>query len=202
LIYFGMPEPEVEPTALPFHEPRILCLGRVVEEKGFDIALDAFPKILEQFDNARLVVAGDGIARASLQERATRLGIDRRVDFVGWVDAARVPELINGSTVVVVPSRWEEAFGLVALEAGQMARPVVGTRVGGLPEVVDDGETGIVVPKEDPAALAEAVIGLLTDRESATRMGENARRRARESFGWDRCLDDYEALYQRLLGEP
>ena len=130
------------------------------------------------------------------------MGIDAHVDFVGWVDPAKIPELINAATVVVVPSRWEEAFGLVALEAAQMARPVVGTRVGGLPEVVRDGETGLVVPKEDPVALADAMIRLLADPRRATAMGQNARRRALEHFGWEHFLDAYDALYRRLLDEP
>jgi glycosyltransferase involved in cell wall biosynthesis len=80
-----------------------------------------------------------------------------------------------------------------------MARPVVGTWVGGLPEVVVDGETGLVVAKEDPVALAGAIIRLLTDPQRATAMGQSARRRALERFGWERFLTDYDALYRRLM---
>jgi glycogen(starch) synthase len=199
VIYYGRQVPEVQPTPLPFDEPRILCFGRVVEDKGFDLALEALPAVLREFPNARLVVAGDGVARASLEEQAVRMGIDRNVSFIGWVDPSGIPDLINSATLVVVPSRWEEAFGLVALEAAQMARPVVGTRVGGLPEVVVDGETGLVVAKEDPVALARAIIRLLTDPQRATAMGQSARRRALERFGWERFLTDYDALYRRLM---
>ncbi len=100
-----------------------------------------------------------------------------------------------------MPSRWEEPFGLVAVEAALMARPVVASRVGGLAEVVADGETGLLVDKEDPAALARAVTHLLKNPATAERMGQAARRRARELFGFDRQVDAYDGLYQRLAEE-
>jgi glycogen(starch) synthase len=100
-----------------------------------------------------------------------------------------------------MPSRWEEPFGLVAVEAALMARPVVASRVGGLAEVVADGETGLLVDKEDPAALARAVTHLLKNPATAERMGQAARRRARELFGFERQVDAYDGLYQRLAEE-
>jgi glycosyltransferase involved in cell wall biosynthesis len=95
--------------------------------------------------------------------------------------------LLNDVTLVLVPSRYE-AFGLTALEAAQMARPVVATRVGGLPEVVVDGKTGLLVEPDDPVALARAIVTLLQDRGRAERLGRAARERARHAFSLERCV--------------
>ena len=200
VIYNGLDRPRVPPSALPTAEPRVLCLGRIVRDKGFDLALDAFPAVLKRFPRAELLVAGDGPARGELEERAAALCVDGAVRFAGWVAPDDVPDLINSATVVVMPSRWEEAFGLVALEAALMARPVVATRVGGLPEVVAEGETGLLVAREDSAALAEAVIALLSQPERAAQMGQTARRRAGRLFSLRRHLDEYDALYHKLKG--
>jgi glycogen(starch) synthase len=109
-----------------------------------------------------------------------------------------VYELINTATVVIMPSRWEETFGLVALQAAQMARPVVATLVGGLPEIVIDKETGLLVPNEDHHALSEAVIWLLRNKREAVRMGENARARAHDVFNWKDHVNQYDELYRKL----
>ena len=198
LIYNGLDVPDLAPAPLEFGQPRLLCLGRVVDDKGFDVAVDAFPAVLARFPNVRMTIAGDGGARQKLEQQARNLGIDHALEFVGWVERDDIPALINESNVVVVPSRWEEAFGLVALEAAQMARPVVATRVGGLPEVVLHQETGLVVDKEDAAALADSIVFLLERPERAVEMGERARERALRDFGWDRYVDEHDALYRRL----
>jgi glycogen(starch) synthase len=109
-----------------------------------------------------------------------------------------VPGWINAATLLVVPSRWKEAFGLVALQAAQQARPVVGSRVGGLPEVVLHEETGLLVEREDPEALARAVLRLLADPTLAIRLGEGGRSRAAQHFSWTAHLDSFSKLYARL----
>jgi glycogen(starch) synthase len=144
-----------------------------------------------------LIIAGDGALRAELQQQAADLGIASAVDFLGWVPPENVPALINTSTIVLVPSR-QEALGLVALEAAAMARPIVATRVGGLPEVVVHEETGLLVEPENTGALAEAVCFLLENREAAVRMGQAARARAQAVFNWKRHVDAYDELYQQL----
>lgn len=201
LIHNGLQMPRLLPTALKFDCPRILCLGRVVLEKGFDVALDAFSTVLVHFPNARLLIAGNGPVMPDLKAQAIRLGVQDSVEFVGWVDPEDVPKFINMATLVVVPSRWREPFGLVALEAAQMARPVVATRVGGLPEIVVHQQTGMLIEKEDSAALAEGIVYLLENTELATQMGKAARSRAQELFSFERLVDDYDALYRKLVHE-
>ena len=102
---------------------------------------------------------------------------------------------MNEATFVVMPSRWEEAFGLVALEAALMERPVIATRVGGLPEIVVDGVTGILVEKENSEELASAISRLLKNPEEAIKMGRAARVRAEAMFTLEHHIDAYESLY-------
>jgi glycogen(starch) synthase len=175
-------------------------VGRLVSRKGFDVALSAFASIVRRFRSARMIIAGDGPARPALERQAAGLGLTGFVDFIGWVMPEQVPALINTATLMIVPSR-REPFGLTALEAAQMARPVVATRVGGLSEIVVHGQTGLLVEKESPDALAEAITTLLKHPETATQMGYAARSRAIEKFGWDRYVDAHVMLYRRLVQE-
>jgi glycogen synthase len=198
LIYNGLPMPSIAPAPLPFSPPTLLCLGRVVDDKGFDLAIRAFADIRRRVPAARLVVSGDGPARTALSREAAQLGLTDAVEFTGWVRPEDVPSLLNRATLVLVPSRWQEAFGLVALEAAQMARPVVATAVGGLPEVVLDGRTGAIVPPESPAAIAEAVCTLLGDPVRARTLGRAARARAARAFGFASYVRAHERLYARL----
>jgi len=194
----SLPMPALAPASLPLGAPHLLCLGRAVAQKGFDVALRAFARLAGRYPQARLVVAGDGEALPVLVQLAEALQIADRVDFMGWVAPPDVPALINRCAVVVMPSRYEP-FGLVALQAGQLARPVVASRVDGLSEVVVDRETGLLVEPEDSEALAGAIARLLDHPELAERMGQAGRRRSREAFAWDRHLDSYDALFQRLV---
>jgi glycogen(starch) synthase len=101
--------------------------------------------------------------------------------------------------MIVVPSRWQEPFGLVALQGSQVGRPVVATRTGGLPEVIADGETGLIVEPDDPEALLRAMLKLAEDHELAVRLGSAGRRRALEYFTMSRCAEDYSRVYQEVV---
>jgi len=197
-IHNSLDMPNIQPMPLPFDTPRLLCLGRLVSEKGFDLALTAFRLLSRRFPLTRLIIAGDGPAKADLKKYTDELELSDSVDFLGWVEPERIPELMNTVTMVVMPSRWNEPFGLVALQAAQMARPVVAARVGGLPEVVIHGETGILVEKEDPDALGEAMKFILSHPGTAVQMGEAARCRAQQVFNWERFVNNYDALYKKL----
>jgi glycogen(starch) synthase len=190
----GTPEP------LPFDPPHLLCVGRLVRPKGFDLALAALSRLVERSPAPRLLLAGDGPERPRLEQQARALGLSERVEFLGWVAPEDIPKLINRATVVVVPSR-EESYGLVALQAAQMARPVVATWVGGLPEIVRHGSTGLLVESEQGEVLAAAIERLLDSPETAVQMGQLARQRVQRLFGWNEYLEAYESLYRRLAQE-
>lgn len=197
VIHNGIDIPELSPVPLPTDTPRFLCLGRLAPEKGFDVALTAFATICERFPQASLVVAGDGPTHLDLKQQAATLGLSHAVRFVGSVDPLAVPALINEATIVLMPSR-QESLPMVALEAAIMARPVVASRVGGLPEVIAHHETGLLVETEDSKAMAEAALFLLERSDLMTHIGQVARRRAQERFSWEQHLAAYDALYQQL----
>ena len=196
VVYNGADPREREPLPLP-DEPRLLCLGDLEPHKGFDLALHTLALLRARFPALRLTVGGEGSARAELERLAVAAGVRDGVDFLGAVPHDEVPDVIDGATVVLVPSR-RESFGLVALEAALAARPVVATRVGGLEEVVSHGEAGLLVEPESSAALAEAVARLLADRDLAVRLGAAARHRARREFDLRRQVDAYDGLYERV----
>jgi glycogen synthase len=198
VVYNGLVAPALSPGPLPTDPPRLLCLGRLAPEKGFDLALKAFASTVDRFPSARLVIAGDGPARPLLEKQATELGLMHCVEFVGWVPPEKLPALINTATVVIMPSRYE-GLGSVALEAALMARPVVAARVGGLPEIVLHQKTGLLVDDADHEALAEAILLLLNHPRTAAAFGDAARRRVQEVFSFDRYVDAYDALYKKLI---
>jgi len=198
VIHNALEVPSCKPQPLPFEAPRLFCVGRLVAEKGFDSALTAFASVLHCFPKARLVLVGDGPARHDLTNRISKLGLATAVEFTGTVAPETVPELMNQATIVVIPSRLE-GFGLVALEAALMERPVVAMSVGGLPEVVRHQHTGLLVEPENTAALADAVIYLLRNPAAATQMGQAARLRAQQAFNWYAHVDAYDNLYEKLV---
>lgn len=197
-IYYGLETPPLLPAPLPIDPARLLCLGRLVPNKGFDLALTAFAAMVERFPGISLIIAGDGPMRSELEQQTYDLDLSERVDFLGWVAPEQVPVLINTATVVVVPSRGWEALPLVALEAALMARPVVAARDAGLPEAVVHQKTGLLVEKEDSVGLAQALTVLLEHPETAVQMGQAARLRALEVFSIQRCVDAYDDLYRKL----
>lgn len=192
-IYNGVDVPSLAPAALP-DVPHVLALGRLVPAKGFDVALRAFAQLASTIPDARFTVAGDGASREDLLALAGSLGIAERVAFPGWIEPGDVPRLLNDASVVVMPSR-REGLPIVAVQAALMARPIVATAAGGLREIVLDGETGIVVPEEDPTAVAHAVTRLLHDRVEAAAMGGRGRVHALTALDWQRTVASYHALY-------
>ncbi|HYB41802.1 MAG TPA: glycosyltransferase family 4 protein, partial [Candidatus Methylomirabilis sp.] len=192
--------PALSPAPLPWDPPRLICLGRLLNFKAFDLAIRAFAALAERFPSARLAIAGDGPERPALERQVRELALGERVEFLGWIPPHEVPALLNTASLVVLPSRWE-GLPFVALESALMARPVVATRVGGLSECVVDGETGLLVDAEDVAALAEAIGRALADRELSQRLGAAARTHTRKRFSVEACASGYDALYRAMASE-
>lgn len=199
VIHNGLPVPQVLPTPLPFDPPRILYVGRLADEKGGDIALSAFAALRNRFPHIHLIVAGDGPARDELKRQAGKLNLSEVVEFTGWIQPEKIPDVINRSTLVVIPSRYREPFGLIAVEAAQMGRPVVAAKTGGLPEIVTDRATGLLFPGENHNACADAIASLLDDPARARRMGEAGRSRVTTLFTLEKCVAAYDELYQKLI---
>ena len=136
----------------------------------------------------------------SLRDQAERLGIADRVQFLGRRPHDSLPTLFSTLDIFAMPSRWEE-FGVSAVEASACGVPVVASRVGGVPEVVLDGVTGVLVPPEDPGALGAALLELADDVDRRRRLGTAGRRYVVERFEWGRCVEAMERVYRDVL-EP
>lgn len=169
------------------------ALGRLQTEKGFDVLLRSLAELRGE---ARLLLGGEGLLAQELPRLAAELGVADAVEFRGFV--TDVPGFLAETGVFVLSSR-SEGLGLVLVEAMAAGRPVVATRVGGVPEVVVDGETGLLVEPENPGALAAAVRRLLADPALAARMGQGGRRRAQEHFSARRMAELTAAMYEELL---
>jgi glycogen(starch) synthase len=175
-------------------------VGRLIRHKGVDLAVKAFASVLERFPRARLTIAGEGADRPRLEQQVLALGLNHAVDFIGWVAPEEVPAVMNSATIVIIPS-WREGLPWVAMEAAQMARPIVATSVGGLPDVIIDKQTGLLVEPGNSGAIAEAILSLLDHPEQAVKMGQNARLRSQKFFTWSGYVDAYDELYRRLAGK-
>lgn len=200
VVYNSLPPVALSPTPLTFDPPRLLCLGRLEAQKGFDVALRALATVRRQLPTARLTIAGDGAQRSALEALAIELRLAAAVRFIGWVAPDDVPQLINEHTLVVMPSRYEP-FGLVALQAAQMCRPLVASRIAGLSEVIRDGDTGVLCDANDPDAFAAAIVALIRQPATAVRMGEQSRQHVQTAFRWDAQVSAYEALFRRVHAE-
>lgn len=179
-------------------EPRLLCVGRLIPIKGHLVLLRALARARARVPGVTLDIAGRGPLEPALKAYARELGLGEAVRFLGFVSP--VQEAIERAAIVVVPSLGE-GFGMVALEAMERGRPVIASAVGGLPEIVADGETGLVVPPGEADALADAIVALAGDLEQAAEMGRAGRERALAEFTPERCADRIEALYAGALGE-
>lgn len=173
----------------------VLAAGALVPRKGFDVLVEA----LARLERGRLWIAGGGDeARADLAARIDRLGLGERARLLGARDD--VPDLLAAADVFAMPSR-AEGLGIAALEAMAAGLPVVASAVGGLADVVLDGETGRLVPPDDVAALAGALAELLEDPARAALLGTAGRARVAAQFTSERMVDAYEALYREILAE-
>lgn len=178
--------------------PLVLFAGRLASNKGLPTLLDAFAKLRT---GARLVLAGqDQGWRARLEAQARALGMGERVVFTGHLDDATYRSGLAAADVLALPSEWE-AFGIVLAEAMACGTPCVGTAVGGAPDVIIDGETGLLVPYGDVDALATALGRVLGDEALAARMGAAGRERAMREYSWDAVVERTLGVYDSVRGD-
>ena len=176
----------------------ILSIGRLSYAKGFDILFHSFYELAGKFPGWELRVAGDGELRASLENLVKSLNLQERVHFLGMLQTEDLIEEIHSAAFIASASRWE-GFSLGALEGLSCGKPLVTTDVEGSEEMVIEGITGRIVPKEDPAALTEAMRNLMEKPETRQEMGRQARRFMLEHYTWDKVANKYLDLYSTLI---
>jgi glycosyltransferase involved in cell wall biosynthesis len=200
VVHYGLdslPEPwgENPPLPLPEGAPLLLCVARLAPQKGVDVAIRALASI----PDAVLLVLGEGRERDRLEAVAQERGVAERVLMPGRV--GDVAALYRRADVLVHPARWE-GFGLAMLEAMLAGKPVVAAHAASAPEIVVDGRTGVLVPPDDPDALARAVSSLLGDPSRRQIYGTLALARARAEFSVGRMGARTVAVYERALTSP
>lgn len=182
------------PTSAEPGTPYLVCFGRLSAEKGIDVAIEAIALI----GGVDLVIVGEGPDSAALHELADRIA-PGRVRFVGFKAPDELREIIAGSLAVVMPSTWYEVFGFSIIESFALGKPVLGSRIGAIPELVVDGETGFTFTAGDPTALAERMQLLLDDPSRARLMGERARRLVEDEYSPETHYRQLISVYEELL---
>jgi glycosyltransferase involved in cell wall biosynthesis len=183
---------------LPLHAPVIGIVANLRPEKGHSVFLKAARKILDLFPDAHFLIVGDGSEREHLEKISKNLLIREKVHFLGVI--RNVAEIIPVFDIAVISSSSTvETFSNAILEYMASSKPVIATNVGSLAEQVVDGETGCLIAYDDPTALAEAILKLLADMNTAKRMGEAGRRMVKENFTVQKMIAKYESVFADLL---
>lgn len=218
------PLPDADPSPRP---KRLLFTGRLSPEKGVHTVLDAFEAVLARHPETELTLVGPdtvaplqdadpsgadprlaelrgwyGDSRRYPQHLRERLSPEARsrAHFVGPVDHAETSRYLRAADVVLFPSLWDEPFGLPVTEGMAAGRPVIATRVGAFPELVEDGASGFLVEPGDVDSLAAAILRLFDDDDLLQAIGAAARDRVQKLFSWERCMDSWDSLYGGLVG--
>ena len=199
LVFNGTDLRRFSPAPAGEADPRfgpnmIFACRQLFPRKGIRFLIEAAAQLKPRFPDLKVVVAGDGFERPDLIALAERLGITRDVTFLGWVPNSELPQYYRAAALSVIPS-LEEGFGIPAAEAMGCETAVVASDAGGLPEVVEHGVTGLIVPRGDSNALAAAIGDLLADPARRARMGQAGRERALRLFDGDRSAEQFEQIY-------
>ncbi|ACV64789.1 glycosyl transferase group 1 [Desulfofarcimen acetoxidans DSM 771] len=176
--------------------PLVAIVARLHSVKGHSFFLQAAAEVLKVIPRVRFLVVGTGPDEAVLKEMTAKLGLQEVVNFTGFI--TEIPDLMADMDVLVIPSLWE-GFGLTAIEAMTVGLPVVATEVGGLPEVVRPGETGILVPSSDVPSLAKGIIWVLQHPKEASQMAENGRQIVSQQFSSKGMARKTELTYQKVM---
>lgn len=205
----GWPTRPVVPSCVPVCDvrpalsdpPTIGCAARLVPEKGVDLLLRAAAEVRPSVPNMKVVLAGDGAQRGELEKLVEELGLKENVEFLGMVDRDVLDQTLGRAWVQAAPSRWVEAFGLVAAEGMMRGTAMLVSQSAGLAEIVVDQETGYVVERGEWKPMVEPLKRLLTDKPHAEAMGAAARERALAHYSPAVCLDQFEKIYHELIND-
>jgi glycosyltransferase involved in cell wall biosynthesis len=180
--------------------PDIPLVGTIAilrRKKGHHVLLNAIPLVLEKIPEAVFIFAGDGPQKQNILNRISELGLLNKVVMLGL--RKDIPDILKSIDVFVLPT-LQEALGTSFLEAMAMGKPVIGTNVGGVGEVIKDGVNGYLVEPDNPVALADAIIKMFRDKEKAGQMGIEGRKIAKQDFSLEKMREGMFALYSSLLG--
>ena len=178
----------------------ILYIGRLVYEKGIQNLIGAMPKILQNYNDAKLVICGKGGMMDELQQEAKNLGIENKIYFAGYCDSKTVQKMYKCADVAVFPSTYEP-FGIVALEAMLAGVPTVVSDVGGLNEIIEHGVTGMKSYAGNSNSIADSVLALLYDAKLSNTVSRNAIKVVKELYNWNKITQDTCGVYEQAINQ-
>lgn len=180
---------------------RILFVGNLKKSenyKGLNYLLESMSLIKNKNSKIKLIVVGDGDYRHHYEKLSKDLGIEENVEFKGELKERELIKEYNNINILVLPSLME-SFGMVLIEAMACKKPVIGSNIGGIPYVIDDGKNGLLVPPKDPQALAGAIMKILENPKLAKQMGENGYKKVKDNFTWDKKVIETEKIVENIL---
>ncbi len=193
--YFPKSQPE-KISNVSNDEFKVICVAALIQEKGIEDILEAISMLKESVPGIYLTLVGAGRDQDLFENIVISKGLEKNVVFLGSRDD--VPKLLFGSDVAVIPSRWGEAFGFTVIEAMAAGLPVVATSVGGIPEIIEHEKTGLLVPKERPDEIAQALLRLQKDKTLRLDLGKNARQLVKDYFNVKRVYEQQLGYYTKL----
>tara|TARA_B100001964_G_scaffold235525_1_gene295746 strand:- start:3276 stop:4412 length:1137 start_codon:yes stop_codon:yes gene_type:complete len=176
----------------------LLYFGRIEHEKGIDILLKSFANVFQKFSDLKLHIIGEGNYMDLSKRLCKELDISDNVIYYGWKEKHEIQEFMSNCDLCILPSRIE-SFGLTMAEAMAAGIPVISTKAGAIPEIIKDGETGVLVPPEDIKALTKAMIYELEHWDEIWNMAKAARKMVKEKFSWDLTAKKHIEIYKSLL---
>lgn len=174
-------------------------MGRLAYRKGLHVLVRAFPFVLKEFPNAQLFIAGKGYMESFIRILIKSLHLDENVKILGFIPDEKLPKLYALSHPFVLPSLYCESFGITLLEAMASGKPVVASNIGGIPEVVKDGVTGLLFKRGNPEDLADKIIMVLENRSLSESLVFNAKNLIKERYSWPVIASCMEDLYENAF---
>jgi len=183
---------------LPKTKPIVTYVGYLREQKGVKYLIQAIPQILREHPDAYFLIVGPGPQRNELTQLTAKIGVAEKTLFVEYIDPEKIPAVYYKSTIIVFPPIWPEPLGRVHLEAFAVEKPVVATKVGGIPEIVQNNLNGLLVPPKDSTKLAEAINTLLANPETCQIMGGEGRKYIETNNNPKTILNQFLTIYEQL----
>jgi L-malate glycosyltransferase len=185
----------------------LLYIGRLINWKGVNFLIQALPLVLEKYPATKLVLVGNGPEKDRLVKLSSDLGVAGAVIFEDYISQEELPDRFHRADIFILPSIIDdqgctEGLGVVLLEAMAAGVPVIGNRVGGIPDIIKDGETGLLARPKDPRDLAEKIIYLLREEILRERLVENGLDYVKKNFSWDKLAERFRTIYQKLGTYP
>lgn len=195
VTYYGVDTTIFKPTTSSNQNPTVLFVGSLLPSKGLRYLLEAMPSVIAEFPNVKLMIVGSGSGQLQLEKSVNALRIGQNVRFEGSVEHRKIAPYFQQCDIFCLPT-LSEGFGTVLLEAMSCAKPIVATDVGGVPEVMHHGKSGLIVPPKESKALAQAIITLFQNPDLREKMGHYNRKLCEQKYDWSNIIDVIEEIYQ------